>query len=122
MAAIHSNAIADLQADYAKLGEQSAAAFMKGTAQGDTEYNALKERQAAIQGEITQRQALLTEVEQTADALYKEEQELQKHKEAVDTIAINYVDISTSDDASRNDGSFMFVIENLASMGDPQTS
>ena len=84
MAAIHSNAIADLEKEYARLGEAAGAAFMKGTAKGDEEFRALTAKQQAIKGEIEQRKALLREVENTADALQKEEQTLNENKTKVE--------------------------------------
>ena len=84
MAAIHSNAIADLEKEYARLGEAAGAAFMKGTAKGDKEYRALTAKQQAIKDEIAQRKALLQEVANTADALQKEEQTLNENKAKVE--------------------------------------
>ena len=84
MAAIHSNAIADLEKEYARLGEAAGAAFMKGTANGDEEYRALTAKQQAIKDEIAQRKALLQEVANTADALQKEEQTLNENKAKVE--------------------------------------
>lgn len=84
MAAIHSNAIADLEKEYARLGEAAGAAFMKGTAKGDEEYRALTAKQQAIKDEIALRKALLQEVANTADALQKEEQTLNENKAKVE--------------------------------------
>ena len=84
MAAIHSNAIADLEKEYARLGEAAGTAFMKGTAKGDEEYRALTAKQQAIKDEIAQRKALLQEVANTADALQKEEQTLNENKAKVE--------------------------------------
>lgn len=84
MAAIHSNAIADLEKEYARLGEAAGAAFMKGTAKGDEEYRALTAKQQAIKDEIAQRKALLQEVANTADALLKEEHTLNENKAKVE--------------------------------------
>lgn len=84
MAAIHSNAIADLEKEYARLGEAAGAAFMKGTAKGDEEYRALTAKQQAIKDEIAQRKALLQEVANTADALQKEEQTLNENRAKVE--------------------------------------
>ena len=84
MAAIHSNAIADLEKEYARLGEAAGAAFMKGTAKGDEEYRTLTAKQQAIKDEIAQRKALLQEVANTADALQKEEQTLNENKAKVE--------------------------------------
>ena len=84
MAAIHSNAIADLEKEYARLGEAAGAAFMKGTAKGDEEYRVLTAKQQAIKDEIAQRKALLQEVANTADALQKEEQTLNENKAKVE--------------------------------------
>lgn len=84
MAAIHSNAIADLEKEYARLGEAAGAAFMKGTAKGDEEYRALTAKQQAVKDEIAQRKALLQEVANTADALQKEEQTLNENKAKVE--------------------------------------
>lgn len=84
MAAIHSNAIADLEKEYARLGEAAGAAFMKGTAKGDEEYRTLTAKQQAIKDEIAQRKALLQEIANTADALQKEEQTLNENKAKVE--------------------------------------
>lgn len=84
MAAIHSNAIADLEKEYARLGEAAGAAFMKGTAKGDEEYRALTAKRQAIKDEISQRKALLQEVANTADALLKEEIALNENKAKVE--------------------------------------
>lgn len=84
MAAIHSNAIADLEKEYARLGEAAGAAFMKGTAKGDEECRALTAKQQAIKDEIARRKALLQEVANTADALQKEEQTLNENKAKVE--------------------------------------
>lgn len=84
MAAIHSNAIADLEKEYARLGEAAGDAFMKGTAKGDEEYRALTAKQQAIKDEIAQRKALLQEVANTADALQKEEQTLNENRAKVE--------------------------------------
>lgn len=84
MAAIHSNAIADLEKEYARLGEAAGAAFIKGTAKGDEEYRALTAKRQAIKDEISQRKALLQEVANTADALLKEEIALNENKAKVE--------------------------------------
>lgn len=84
MAAIHSNAIADLEKEYARLGEAAGAAFMKGTAKGDEEYRALTAKRQAIKDEISQRKTLLQEVANTADALLKEEIALNENKAKVE--------------------------------------
>lgn len=84
MAAIHSNAINDLEKEYSRLGTAAADAFMKGTAKGDEEYRALTQKQQAVQAEINQRKELLQEIGNTADALQKEEQTLNTTKEKVD--------------------------------------
>ena len=76
MAAIHSNAINDLEKEYSRLGTAAADAFMKGTAKGDDEYRALIQKQQAVKKEIAARKELLKEVESTADALAKEETHL----------------------------------------------
>lgn len=83
MAAIHSNAIADLEKEYSRLGEAAGAAFMKGTAKGDEEYRALTAKQQAIKDEITYRKALLQEVAKSADALAEEERAFKKRYEEV---------------------------------------
>lgn len=84
MAAIHSNAISELEKEYERLGEAAGAAFMKGTPKGDEEYIALTAKQQAIKDEIAQRKALLQEVANTADALQKEEQTLNENKAKVE--------------------------------------
>lgn len=84
MAAIHSNAISDLEKEYTRLGEAAGAAFMKGTAQGDEEFRALTAKQQAVKAEIAQRKELLQEVGNTADALRKEEQTLEENRAKVE--------------------------------------
>lgn len=84
MADIHSNAIAELEKEYARLGEAAGAAFMKGTAKGDEEYRALTAKQQAIKAEIELRKELLQEIANTADALQKEEQALKANKAQVE--------------------------------------
>ena len=83
MAAIHSNAISDLEKEYARLGEAAGAAFMKGTAKGDEEYKALTAKRQKIADEIKLRERLLQEIVESADALAEEERAFKKRYEEV---------------------------------------
>lgn len=80
----HKGAIADLEKEYARLGEAAGQAFQKGTAQGDEEYRSLTQKQQAVQAEINQRKQLLQEIGTTADALLQEEQTLNSNREKVE--------------------------------------
>lgn len=80
----HIGAIADLEKEYARLGEAADQSFQKGTAQGDEEYRSLTQKQQAVQAEINQRKELLQEIGTTADALLKEEQTLNTNKAKVE--------------------------------------
>lgn len=84
MAGVHKTAINSLEKEYSELGTAAAAAFSKGTAQGDREFRALQKKQTVVKQELTQRKELLREVEATADALAKEEQALNKTKDATE--------------------------------------
>lgn len=80
----HQGAIAELEKEYAKLGEAAVHAFQKGTAKGDEEYGSLTQKQQVVQAEINQRKQLLQEIRTTADALLKEEQTLNTNKAKVE--------------------------------------
>lgn len=74
-------ALKDLQSQYAELGKQAGKAFAEGR---DEEYRALAARQSVLKSEINLRQQVVSEAEKQADALLKEEQELNKQREAVE--------------------------------------
>lgn len=95
MAAIHGNAIKDLEKEYSRLGTAAADAFMKGTAKGDDEYRALIQKQQAVKKEITARKELLKEVESTADALAKEETHLAETKQKTEQNAASHKKLTT---------------------------
>lgn len=95
MAAIHSNAINDLEKEYSQLGKAAADAFMKGTAKGDDEYRALIQKQQAVKKEITARKELLKEVESTADALAKEEAHLAETQQKTEQNAASHKKLTT---------------------------
>lgn len=95
MAAIHGNAINDLEKEYSRLGTAAADAFMKGTAKGDDEYRALIQKQQAVKKEITARKELLKEVESTADALAKEETHLAETKQKTEQNAASHKKLTT---------------------------
>lgn len=95
MAAIHSNAINDLEKEYSQLGTAAADAFMKGTAKGDDEYRALIQKQQAVKKEITARKELLKEVESTADALAKEETHLDETRQKTEQNATTHKKLTT---------------------------
>lgn len=95
MAAIHSNAINDLEKEYTQLGKAAADAFMKGTAKGDDEYRALIQKQQAVKKEITARKELLKEIESTADALAKEETHLDETRQKTEQNAATHKKLTT---------------------------
>lgn len=66
-------ALKSLEKEYAELSQKAGEAFQKATAEGDKEYRALTERQAALGKEIQQRKSVLREVEKLTDELQQEE-------------------------------------------------
>lgn len=62
----HENALESLEAEYDRLGAEMDKAYMSGR---DEEFNALKQQQAAIQGEIRIRKSLLNELRDQSNAL-----------------------------------------------------
>lgn len=95
MAAIHNNAISDLEKEYSRLGTAAANAFMKGTAKGDEEYRALIQKQQAVKKEINSRKELLKEIESTADALAKEETHLDETRQKTEQNATTHKKLTT---------------------------
>lgn len=63
---VHEKALASLETEYDRLGAEMGKAYMSGR---DEEYNALKQQQAAIQGEIRVRKSLLNELRDQSNAL-----------------------------------------------------
>lgn len=63
---IHEKALASLETEYDRLGAEMSKAYMSGR---DKEYIALKQQQAAIQGEIRVRKSLLNELRDQSNAL-----------------------------------------------------
>lgn len=63
---VHENALASLETEYDRLGAEMSKAYMSGR---DEEYIALKQQQAAIQGEIRVRKSLLNELRDQSNAL-----------------------------------------------------
>lgn len=63
---IHEKALASLETEYDRLGAEMSKAYMSGC---DKEYIALKQQQAAIQGEIRVRKSLLNELRDQSNAL-----------------------------------------------------
>lgn len=84
MSDIHKAALADLQKQYAQVGKAAGEAFMRGTADGDKEYRQLIKQQDAIGQQISQRQKLIGEINETADALLKEEANFEKVRDKAD--------------------------------------
>ncbi len=84
MSDIHNATLADLQKQYAQLGKSASEAFMKGTSDGDKEYRQLIKQQDAIGQQISQRQKLIGEINETADALLKEEANFEKVRDKAD--------------------------------------
>jgi hypothetical protein len=62
----HENALESLETEYDRLGAEMDKAYMSGR---DEEFNALKQQQAAIQGEIRIRKSLLNELRDQSNAL-----------------------------------------------------
>nr|UWI27593.1 MAG: hypothetical protein [Bacteriophage sp.] len=77
-------ALKDLQAQYEELGQKAGKAFTEGR---DEEYRAMAAQQATLKSEINLRQQAISEAEKQADALMKEEQELNKQREAAERSA-----------------------------------
>ena len=85
-------ALKDLQAQYEALGQKAGRAFTEGR---DEEYRAMAAQQATLKSEINLRQQVISEAEKQADALMKEEQELNKQREAVEKSASAQVSLRT---------------------------
>ena len=77
-------ALKDLQAQYEALGQKAGKAFTEGR---DDEYRAMAAQQATLKSEINLRQQVISEAEKQADALMKEEQDLNKQREAAERSA-----------------------------------
>lgn len=77
-------ALKDLQAQYEELGQKAGKAFTEGR---DEEYRAMAAQQATLKSEINLCQQVISEAEKQADALMKEEQELNKQREAAERSA-----------------------------------
>ena len=77
-------ALKDLQKQYEELGSRAGKAFMEGRYE---EYRTLTAQQNVLKSEINLRQQVISEVEKQADALMKEEQELNKQREAAERSA-----------------------------------
>ena len=84
MSDIHNATLADLQKQYAQVGKAAGEAFARGTADGDKEYRQLIKQQDAIGQQISQRQKLIGEINETADALLKEEANFEKVRDKAD--------------------------------------
>jgi hypothetical protein len=95
MSDIHNAALADLQKQYAQVGKAAGEAFMRGTADGDKEYRQLIKQQDAIGQQISQRQKLIKEINETADALLKEEANFEKVRDKVDKAANSKAKLTT---------------------------
>ena len=95
MSDIHKAALADLQKQYAQVGKAAGEAFMRGTADGDKEYRQLIKQQDAIGQQISQRQKLIKEINETADALLKEEANFEKVRDKVDKAANSKAKLTT---------------------------
>jgi len=95
MSDIHNATLADLQKQYAQVGKEAGEAFARGTADGDKEYRQLIKQQDAIGQQITQRQKLISEIGQTADALLKEEANFEKVREKADKNSNSQAQLTT---------------------------
>src|SRR5690606_301913 len=84
MSDIHNATLADLQKQYTQVGKAAGEAFARGTADGDKEYRQLIKQQDAIGQQISQRQKLIGEINETADALLKEEANFEKVRDKAD--------------------------------------
>ena len=107
MSDINNAALKDLQIQYAQLGKAAGEAFMKGTADGDKEYRQLIKQQDAIGQQITQRQKLISEISQTADALLKEEANFEKVRVKADKNSNSQVKLTTELRNMRNEMTLM---------------
>lgn len=77
-------ALKDLQSQYDALGQKACKAFMEGR---DEEYRTMLAQQSTLKSEIKLRQQIISEAEKQADALMKEEQELNKQREVAEKSA-----------------------------------
>src|SRR5690554_2915465 len=91
----HKKAITELEKTYKELGDRAGEAFMKGTAKGDEEYRRLVREQEAVGLLIDEHKKLVVEINDTADALSKEEQAFNKVKEKVDKAANSKAKLTT---------------------------
>lgn len=77
----HESRIAELEAEYKRLGKNAAAAMMQGR---DEEFRKIEQQQAAIKGEITTRQALLKELREYSNQLEDVAAKQEEHRKKVE--------------------------------------
>lgn len=89
---VHENALASLESEYDRLGAEMGKAYMSGR---DEEYNALKQQQAAIQGEIRVRKSLLNELRDQSNALEEVATKIEKERANVEKAANAHTSLRT---------------------------
>lgn len=95
MSDIHRKSLEELEKTYKELGDRAGEAFMQGTAKGDEEYRRLVREQEEVGKLIDERRKLVVEINDTADALSKEEQVFNKLKEKVDKASNSKAKLTT---------------------------
>lgn len=89
---MNEQALVSLEAEYDRLGAEMNKAFMSGR---DEEYNALKQQQAAIQGEIRVRKSLLSELRNQSNTLEEAASKIEKERTEVEKTANAHVALRT---------------------------
>lgn len=84
-------AIAELEAEYARLGQLAAEASKKATAEGDKEYIAITKQQAAIRQLISERNNVLSSVQEENEKVRQLEQSLLEQADAAKKTASAHV-------------------------------
>jgi len=74
---MHEKELQNLESEYQRLGQKASAAFMQGR---DKEYEAINKQQAAVKGEITVRERLLSELREQSNALEQEAEKIEENK------------------------------------------
>lgn len=89
---VHEQALASLETEYDRLGAEMSKAFMSGR---DDEYNALKQQQTALQGEIRVRKSLLSELRSQSNALEETASKIEAERASVEKAANAHVALRT---------------------------
>ena len=88
----HEQALADLGREYDRLGEQMDNAFINGN---DDEFRAIQEKRKAIQGEMTVRRQLLSDLREQSNALEEEAVRLEMSATQTEMVAQSHASLRT---------------------------